>query len=288
MLDIYKNIQNALKSLEGALRIAISNADNFNVPGNKYTYTSFATIYANVAFEGSETRNPMQFGSSTTIGSTSTDFTQGNLGFGTNMDAAVSGEGFFVLSASSAGFDDNGDKILTRSGRFQTDFSGQFLVDSFGRKVFGFKTNANGVPISSNAEPITLDGNTDVGFIDGGILVNNYSARNSAIASNSTDPPAHIPLFRLALSSVRNKQGLVLANGTAWRPTTASGQLLPLVMAGQAGLGHIQGAVLESSNVDVAKVALDMNQLNRGIAAVQGIIDDVSKIISGLISKLTV
>ena len=44
---------------------------------------------------------------------------------------------------------------------------------------------------------------------------------------------------------------------------------------------------VESSNIRVAKVALDMALINRGFSAIQGVIDDVNKIINNTISKLT-
>ena len=119
MLDIYVNITNSITALEKALRIAISNADNFNTPGYKYTFASFTTVYNEILTTGSETQNPLEFGGSMTLGSTSTDFSQGSISFGTHMDVAIVGEGFLSLSQSAVEFGAAANKVLTRNGRFQ-------------------------------------------------------------------------------------------------------------------------------------------------------------------------
>ena len=68
--------------------------------------------------------------------------------------------------------------------------------------------------------------------------------------------------------------------------TAASGEPLTPGPAGALGYGEILGQRLESSNIDVAKVALDMALLNRGFTAIQGVIDDLNRIMSGLIQKI--
>lgn len=285
-LDLYKNIGNSLSGLTSALRIAISNADNFNTPGFKYTYASFTTVYNQVLAPGTKTTNPLELGGSMTLGSTTTDFSQGNIGFGTALDAAIIGDGFFMLSKNTDEFDAQAEKVYTRAGRFQTDHAKEFLTDSFGRKVFGFKLDESGNLESNALVPIQTDGNSDIGFLDNGVLVANYEKNKTEIAEGNTNPTATVPLYKLALTSFQNKQGLVLGQGAALGETTASGESLTPDVSG--GLyGTISGAKLESSNIDVAKVALDMALLNRGFSAIQGVIDDVNKIVQGVIQKLS-
>lgn len=289
MLDIYKNIGNSLQALESSLRISISNADNFDTPGFKYTFASFTTLYNDVESSGSETTNPIQLGASMTLGSTSTDFSQGNIGFGTGLDVAISGEGFFLVSQSAREFSAGSSQVFTRAGRFNLDFQGKYLVDSFDRKVYGFPLSEDGTVTSDIPEAIDISEHDDVGFLDGGILVNNYQARKDQIASGlgEDDLVEQIPLYRISLTSFKNKNGLVLTDGSAYKATAASGESFDAGISGEGVLGNVKSESLESSNISVAKVALDMNQLNRGFSAVQGIIDDVSKVIGQLIQKLT-
>jgi len=286
MFDLYKNIQNSIGGLTSALRIAISNADNFNTPGFKYTYASFTTVFSKTMSPGTETQNPMTVGSSMTLGSTTTDFSQGNVGFGTALDVAVVGDGFFSLSQSAQEFDPTAPKVYTRAGRFQVDFSNTYLTDSFGRKVYGYKLNGAGQIESRELVAIQVSDQTDIGFIDGGVLVNNFQKNKDDIAAGSANPTARQPLYQLALTSFQNKQGLVVGEGAAYKSTSASGEPLDYAVSGELSYGNVLGERLESSNIDVAKVALDMALLNRGFSAIQGVIDDVNKVLSGLISKI--
>ena len=289
MLDIYKHINNSLQALEGALRIAIANADNFNTPGFKYTFTSFTTMFNDVRHEGLEKTNPIQYGPSMTIGATATDYSQGNIGFGTGLDSAIVGEGFFMLSQSSNEFDSGAPKVYTRAGQFARGFDGKHLVDNHDRKVFAFKLTKTGQIANPIPEAINVEDELDIGFLDGGILVNNYQAKKDAIAKGDTgdDLPEQEFLYQLALTTFRNKQGLVLGSGSALKSTSASGQPIDPSISDDGVYGEVRAEALESSNISVAKVALDMNQLNRGFSAVQGIIDDINRIVNQLVQKLS-
>ena len=134
--DLYINVKNSLVGLESALRIAISNANNFNTAGYKYTFSTFTTVYSEAMSSGTKSTNPIHFGSSMTLGSTSTDYGQGNLTLGTALDSAIVGEGFYVISSSAVDFEPGSPKLFTRAGRFQMDSTNTFLTDSFG----GFST----------------------------------------------------------------------------------------------------------------------------------------------------
>ncbi|MBT3261161.1 flagellar hook basal-body protein [bacterium] len=278
MLELYAHMQNSLGALRHALKIAVGNADNFNTPGYKYISASFTTMFDEVLQGGSKGKNPMVLGASMTLGSTSTDFSQGYLTLGTATDSAVVGEGFFLLSKSAEEYGDTSDKVYTRAGRFFADVNHEYLVDSFGRKVFGYKVKPNGEVLTSQLVPIKLNGATDIGIKDGGFVVSNYQADN--IEGSTT---VETPLYKLALTNFRNKQGLIMTDGGAYIRTIASGEAIAPGTSGKGQYGNIRGGMLESSNIDVARAALDMQQLNRGFAAVQGVIDDVGRVIQSVI-----
>lgn len=287
VFDLYVNSKNALLGLESALRIAISNANNFNTPGYKYVFASFTTLYSEAITTGTKETNPIQLGAGVTLGSTSTDYKQGNISIGTATDVAIVGEGFFVLSQSAADFEKGSPQVFSRAGRFQQDSANKYLVDTFGRKVFGFKLDESGNRVSNDLVAVETEGGTDIGFTEEGILVKNFN-------KSKQDPTAKkIPMYQLALTTFENKQGLILVSGSAYKSTAASGEQLEVNIAGGtigadgSSYGDILPESLESSNVDVARVALDMNLLNRSYAAVQAVIDDITKILQNLISKLT-
>ncbi len=281
MLDLYVSNKNAIVGLESALRIAISNANNFNTPGYKYTFSTFTTMYTEAISTGTASTNPIETGSGMMLGSTSTDFSQGNITIGTELDAAISGEGFYIISASASEFSGNANNLFTRSGSFQVDNTNTYLVDDFGRKVFGYPIDENGDPTSTTIEAIQTNGFTSIAFEDGGTLVGNPDSANP------------VPLYKLALTSFQNKEGLISSSGGAYKNTFASGDSFEPGIAGSQisadssnTYGDILSNSLEGSNVDIAKVALDMNLLNRGFSAVQAVIDDVTKIINELIKKI--
>ena len=281
MLDLYISNKNAIVGLESALRIAISNANNFNTPGYKYTFSTFTTMYTEAISSGTDVTNPLETGSGMTMGATSTDFSQGNISIGTELDVAITGEGFFILSSSASEFDQNSTNVFSRAGSFQLDSSATYIVDDFGRKVYGFPVDSSGNITSTVPEPIQTNGMTDIAFEDGGTLVGN--------ATSATPTP----LYKLALTTFQNKEGLISTSGGAYKNSIASGTRFEAGTAGEAlatgsstTYGDILSNSLEASNVDIAKVALDMNLLNRGFAAVQAVIDDVTKILTEIIKKL--
>ena len=91
----------------------------------------------------------------------------------------------------------------------------------------------------------------------------------------------------MGITTFANKQGLVLTDGGALNATVSSGEAFAAEEPGEGIMGTILPESIESSNVEVSRVALDMNLINRGISAIQGIAQDVNKMTSDLISKLT-
>ena len=72
--------------------------------------------------------------------------------------------------------------------------------------------------------------------------------------------------------------------GSYQKKEMASGEQLSVGISGSSistessGIyGLVFGEMVESSNVEIAKVALDMNLLQRGFSATQGIIDNITK-----------
>lgn len=286
MFDIYSELKNSIGALTGALRTSIANTDNFNTPGFKAVWVNFSSSYSKSWAAGTKTVNPMTLAGSVSISALTTDFRQGNLGFGTELDCAIVGNGFFILSGSSKDSDIGGEKLYTRNGKFQIEPNGRYLTDSYGRKVFGFPTNALGNVSSQTLQPILVEGQTDIGFTEGGVLVSNFQKNKDDIKNGVVPPTAVVPIYRLGMTSFINRQGLTSAQGGAYRASVAAGEALETNISGTV-YGDIVAEKLESSNVDVAKVALDMALLNRGFSAIQGVVDDVNKIMSALISKLS-
>ena len=288
MLDLFINFKNTITTLIRSLEKSTENAQNLNVSGYKNQTVTFEQTYIE-ATSGTVDQNPQSPGSGITIAGYRIDFTQGALTAGTPLDAAIDGEGFFLLSPSTDPSSVNSSNaILTRSGQFMTDSNYRYLKDANGNFVYGYRLNpTTGKPINSELVPIETNGEVDIGFENGGILASNFQAAKSDDAITST------PMYQLALTSVTNKQGLI-KTGAMFRPSTSSGNLLAIGVSDAAistdalsgTYGSVKGEMLEGSNFDIAKIALDMNQLQRSLTATQGALDNVGKVLTNLMSKI--
>eukprot|EP01047_Picozoa_sp_COSAG01_P000336 COSAG01_NODE_6_length_54687_cov_500.907599_5_plen_287_part_00 len=286
MLDLYINIKNAYFALESALRISITNSHQYNTPGFKYSFPVFSTIFEKTLSSGTATQNPLHLGSSLTLGAVTRDFSQGKLVAGTQLDAGISGEGLFVLGdVSQAQFTGAVSYVYSRNGRFRIQNGTNYLVDMFGRVAMGYKVDETG-NTGTQLEPIVLKDAVDLGILDGGLVVNNFS-----VASSTSGAKAE-PLYRLAMTTFHNKQGLGSSDGSSFVETAASGKNTGFGYAStkikgtKATYGKIIGGQYESSNVDIARINLDLNVLNRGTSAVQGVMDDLGKTLTGFLSKM--
>jgi flagellar hook protein FlgE len=124
-----------------ALNTIANNLSNMNTTAFKAKTTDFSDLfYQQVGTSGSG--NTIQVGSGVQVSANETDFTQGSIdSTGVDTDAAVNGNGFFVLS-------DGGTNVFTRAGDFSLAKNGD-LVTSDGLNVMGYPA-VNGV-VNTNA-----------------------------------------------------------------------------------------------------------------------------------------
>jgi flagellar hook protein FlgE len=140
-----------LEASSDALNVIANNLSNLNTDGFKSQTLNFGDIFAQI--QGiSGNGDPIQFGGGVQVGSTVSNFSNGNLdstGIAANM--ALQGNGFFVVGSG-------GNTSYTRDGDFSVNSSGQ-IVDTNGDLVMGFQANSAGqidtggtlVPISVNS-----------------------------------------------------------------------------------------------------------------------------------------
>jgi flagellar hook protein FlgE len=113
-----------LNAASSDLRVTGNNIANAGTTGFKQSRAEFADVFA-VAYSG-VSRNAV--GAGVKLANVTQQFTQGTIDFtGNNLDMALSGRGFFVLS-------DGGSRTFTRDGAFQVDRDG-FLVNAAGARV---------------------------------------------------------------------------------------------------------------------------------------------------------
>lgn len=126
----------ALSGLNGAstdLKVIGNNIANASTTGFKKSRTEFADIYANAG--AGAVSNPI--GGGVRVSAITQEFTQGSIEFtDNNLDLAVSGTGFFVLS-------DGGERLYTRAGMFGVDRDG-FIVNTSDQRLQGYLSDTSG------------------------------------------------------------------------------------------------------------------------------------------------
>jgi flagellar hook protein FlgE len=118
-----------------SLDVTGNNIANVATVGFKSSRAEFADQYAQ-SIRG--TSGGTNVGSGVTTAAVTQNFTQGALttGTGRDLDLAINGNGFFMVS-------NNGEKLYTRAGNFHTDSAGN-IIDTNGNNLQGFGVDANG------------------------------------------------------------------------------------------------------------------------------------------------
>jgi flagellar hook protein FlgE len=149
MISIYTGVT-GLKAHEQAVDVIANNIANINTTGFKAARANFQEALsqtlraASAAGGGRGTRNPMQLGLGSQIGSIDNLMTQGNLKFtGNTMDLAIQGNGFFLLS-------DNSGEYLTRNGSFALDGNNRLVSAGSGLALLGWQADPITGAIPSN------------------------------------------------------------------------------------------------------------------------------------------
>ena len=126
-----------LAASSNALNIISNNLANLNTVGFKDQSANFQDLfYQNIGNDGAG--DPKQIGAGTSVGSVTTNYTNGSLqSTGVSSNAAITGSGFFVTEQA------NGTVQYTRAGDFTVNSTG-LLVTSGGQTVMGYPA-VNGV-----------------------------------------------------------------------------------------------------------------------------------------------
>ncbi len=132
-----------LNASQKYLDVTSNNIANSNSYGFKKSRAEFADMYTNSVFTSSKTA----VGHGTLTSTVSQQFAQGTLtgDTGNNLDMAIAGNGFFVLSnePNANNAVNNGDRSYTRNGAFQLNSKG-FIVTAQGDYLQGYDINDKG------------------------------------------------------------------------------------------------------------------------------------------------
>jgi flagellar hook protein FlgE len=162
------NFSIALSGLQAdstALNTIGNNLANLNTTAYKGQTTAFEDLFHQQLGQ-SGSGDPIQVGSGTKVGGTSTDFSEGTLlpdANGNTSDMALDGNGFFLV-------EQNGQQSLTRAGNFTVGNTGS-LTTQDGQFVLGYPAVSGVVNTNTNPQPITLP----VGATEGAQATQNFS-----------------------------------------------------------------------------------------------------------------
>ena len=124
------------------------------------------------------------------------------------------------------------------------------LSDGASAMTFGWNLNgAAGASVTQTASISNVAGATSDGYASGSYQ--GFSVDGNGIVEASFSNGQKEMIGQVAVATVANQQGLQATNNTAYLSTLASGPAV-IGTAGIAGRGTIEGAALESSNVDVS------------------------------------
>jgi flagellar hook protein FlgE len=123
-----------LSASNSDLDVTANNIANANTVGFKSSRAEFADVYA----AGAVNLNTSAIGEGVRLDDTAQQFTQGNISTtGSNLDLAISGDGFFTLSDPTNGI------VYTRNGQFSEDKNGN-VVTATGQALQVYPPTTNG------------------------------------------------------------------------------------------------------------------------------------------------
>jgi flagellar hook protein FlgE len=180
MFTSFSTALSALNADSTAIDVVGNNLANLNTPGFKTSVVSFRDLVTESLGAG---LGETQVGFGTGVPFTVRQFTQGAIQSAGVLDAAIQGDGFFVLK------DDAGNTQYTRAGNFQADKSGNLLTDT-GARVQGWttldaitgKVNTNG-PVGNIIVPVgSLKAPTPTSYFTVDLNLNSSAAADDTSA----------------------------------------------------------------------------------------------------------
>ena len=249
-----------LKSHQTRMDVIANNIANVNTTGYKSSKANFQDVFSQTIKPASEPgdnsggTNPQQIGLGVGIASIGNNFTQGSIQTtGEDLDIALDGEGFFVLSDGSGTY-------YTRAGNFETDSAGNIV-------------NPNGLYLmqEDGVEKINTTGYKEI----------KIDANGNVTGSDSTG--GIDDLGTIGIATFPNNGGLEKVGGNLYRETANSG-VVTIETAEVNGHVDVKQGSLESSNVDLANEFTDMIITQRGFQANSRVITTSDTLLEELVN----
>lgn len=218
--------------------VVANNLANVNTTGFKRSRAVFEDLlYQTLRQPGarssqqSEIPSGLQLGTGVRPIATERIHTQGNLTqTGNPLDVAINGNGFFQITLP------DGTTAYTRDGSFQLNSQGQIVTAS------GYAVTP-AITVPANTVSITI-------------------GRDGVVSVQQAGSPTPVQIGQIQLASFINPAGLQSIGENLYLETAASGTPSTNI-PGTNGLGVLNQAFLETSNVNVAEELVNMIQAQR-------------------------
>lgn len=276
-----------LRAHQSKLDVIGHNIANVNTYGYKSQNYSFqeAMYQTSTASTGGSTNsggvNAAQYGYGSLTGSISMDMTASTPTYLAGFNATISGQGFFITSASNghnvdtAGMKGIGDLEYTRVGQFSIDSNG-YVVDSSGNFVYGY-SGADGSTAPTGAATALRVPNND--------LLTTVKLNNLGVITGVKDDGTVVTVGQLALATFQNPEGLTKTGGYYYQTVTGDNTGTASTSApGQGSTPTLMAGYLEASNVDLAKEFSEMITAQRGFQANTKMITVSDEILNELVN----
>jgi flagellar hook protein FlgE len=168
-----------LTAASSDLDVTANNVANANTVGFKESRAEFADVFA----AGAVNLNTSQVGEGVRLSTTAQQFTQGNISTsGSNLDLAISGDGFFTVQDPSNGI------VYTRNGQFSEDKNGN-VVTATGQALQVYPPTSTGGFNTGSLSDLNLQTAQSTPLATtGGTVILNLPAGSAPPAGGAFDP----------------------------------------------------------------------------------------------------
>ncbi len=149
MSTTFSNALSGLNANALAIDVVSGNLANLNTYGYKNTSVSFQDL-VNQSLGSNAGQSTTSMVGGSTVAQTTRSFSQGSIqSTGQPFDAAIQGNGFFVLRTPSS------PQVFTRAGNFKVDATGRLLTQE-GQFVQGWNSKAGALTTTGNVSDVVL------------------------------------------------------------------------------------------------------------------------------------
>lgn len=283
----------------------IANVNTFGFKSQSYSFKEamYQTTIASTAGSASTAgNNPAQFGYGSMTGAISADMSVSTPSYVGGFNAAIEGQGFFIVSQSNSKVNvSSSDEMkrsnctYTRVGQFSIDNNG-YIVDSDNNFVMGFQpssSDSSGTYETGELTPLRMtrkDGSfstetpdTEMA-ISSGIQIDNLGIVTAAISDGSGGSKT-VTLGKAAIATFQNPEGLAKAGGYSYETNiNDNAGTCAATEAGNGSTPALRAGYVEASNVDLAKEFSELITTQRGFQANSKIITVSDEVLNELVN----